>query len=328
MGQGKVDDAQVVKAGDAGSKKEMTSADRIKLLQGAAGIYFFFIQYGRMQERIFQFKSADGKKFSSVWFLQLIDALCNVVIGGLGRQLSGSTAGLPHNILLCSGLGQVLSKYCLSASLAAGLSFPVATLAKSAKMVPVMIGSLILGGQTFGTRQLSQAAAIVGGTSLVTLSEGGGKGKGSSAKGMALIMLSLCCDGVVGGVQKRMKTQCKEENKKVRPYDLMFWTNFYMALGSLVAAIAFKELRTGFNYCKANPAITQQILKFGVCGAMGQASIFYTISNFDSVVSTAVTTTRKLMSVLISLGEGEKSLSGGGWLGLSIAGAGILGEVI
>ena len=53
-------------------------------------------------------------------FLQLIDALCNVVIGGLGRQLSGSTAGLPHNILLCSGLGQVLSKYCLSASLAAG----------------------------------------------------------------------------------------------------------------------------------------------------------------------------------------------------------------
>jgi len=191
-----------------------------------------------------------------------------------------------------------------------------------------MIGSLILGGQTFGARQLSQAAAIVGGTSLVTLSEGGGKGKSSSMKGLSLIALALACDGVVGGVQKRLKKQCKEENKKVRPYDLMFWTNFYMALGSLVAAVMFQELRAGYNFCSANPAIRQQILKFGVCGAMGQASIFYTIANFDSVVSTAVTTTRKLMSVLISLGEGDKSLSGMGWLGLGVASAGIIGEAI
>merc|ERR1711972_889654 len=105
-----------------------------------------------------------------------------------------------------SGCGQVLSKYCLSASLAAGLSFPVATLAKSAKMVPVMIGSLILGGQQFSQRQIAQASAIVGGTSIVTLSEGGGKkGQGNSGLGIALILIALGLDGLVGGVQKRLK---------------------------------------------------------------------------------------------------------------------------
>ena len=31
-------------------KQGYTAADRLKLLQGAAGIYFFFIMYGRMQE--------------------------------------------------------------------------------------------------------------------------------------------------------------------------------------------------------------------------------------------------------------------------------------
>jgi UDP-galactose transporter B1 len=35
-------------------------------------------------------------------------------------------------------------------ALANGLSFPVATLAKSGKMAPVMIGSLILGGASYG----------------------------------------------------------------------------------------------------------------------------------------------------------------------------------
>merc|ERR1719502_931277 len=107
-------------------KKSYTAADRQKLLVGAAGIYFFFIQCGRMQEKIFQYKSASGKKFTQVWFLQLIDALCNVVVAGLGRQFQGSTPGLPQDLLVCSGLTQVLSKYCMSAALAAGLSFPIA----------------------------------------------------------------------------------------------------------------------------------------------------------------------------------------------------------
>jgi len=260
--------------------------------------------------------------------LQVLDSLANVLVGAVGRMFQGSTPGLPQHYLFASGFCQVLSKYCLSASLAAGLSFPVATLAKSAKMVPVMIGSLLLGGATFSNRQITQAAAIVGGTSIVNLSEGGGKGQGNSNKGLLLILAALGCDGVVGGVQKRLKTKCKEENKKVRPYDLMFWTNFYMACGSCVAAAAFSELRQGWTFCRENPALTQQILKFGVCGAMGQASIFYTIANFDSVVSTAVTTTRKLMSVLISLFEGDGKLSAGGYLGLTIAGVGIIGEAV
>lgn len=319
--------------GEAGSavevegRKAYTAAERIKLLQGAAGIYFFFIQYGRMQERIFQFKTPEGKKFKAVWFLQLVDALCNVIIGGIGRQLQGSTPGLPQDCLLMSGLGQVLSKWCLSASLAAGLSFPVATLAKSAKMIPVMLGSLIIGGQKFSSRQISQCTAIVGGTSLVTLAMGGKSGS-NSPKGLLLVLAALACDGAVGGQQRQFKTRCKQDDKKVLPYDMMYWTNFYMAVGSLVMAATFKELRSGISICRSNPALTSQILKFGVCGAMGQASIFYTIANFDSVVTTAVTTTRKLVSVLISLFEGGTQLTPAGYLGLSIASAGIIGEVI
>merc|ERR1711862_9401 len=191
----------------------------------------------------------------------------------------------------------------------------------------VMIGSLVFGGQTFSTRQISQAAAIVGGTSLVTLGEGSGKNGSNSAAGLAFVAAALACDGIVGGVQKRLKVKCKEEKKKLGPYEMMFWTNFWMAAAAF--ALVKGEMTSGARYCKANPALLQQLLKLGVCGAMGQAAIFYTISNFDSVVCTAVTTTRKLISVLISLAEGDKGNLGAlGWAGLSIAGAGILGEVV
>merc|ERR1711957_608542 len=168
----------------------------------------------------------------------------------------------------------------------------------------------------------------MGGTSVVTLSEGGGKGKGNSTKGLLLILLALGCDGLVGGVQRRMKKDLKEKGLKEKPYDMMFWTNFYMMVAAFVFAAVKSEVGPGFSFLKANPGLYSQIVKYAFCGAMGQACIFYTIANFDSVVCTAVTTTRKLMSVLISLGEGDKSLNAMGWTGLAIASGGIMGEVI
>jgi len=318
------------KPGEKGAavKTQYTTAQRLKLLQGAVGIYFFFITYGKLQEKIFQFTAPDGKKFTAVWFLQLVDALANVLVGGVGRFFQGSTAGLPQALLATSGVGQVVSKYCLSASLAAGLSFPVATLAKSAKMVPVMIGSLLLGGASFSARQVAQAVAIVGGTGVVTLSEGGGKGKKSTAVGLSLIALALACDGMVGGVQRRVKAICKEEKKKELPFDMMFWTNFYMAVAALAFATVKSEMREGVRFCRANPSMMSQIAKFSACGAMGQACIFYLVVNFNSVVCSAVTTTRKLVSVLISLAEGDKGLNSTGWAGFGLAAAGIIGEVV
>jgi len=311
------------------SKQELTPAKRLKLIQLALGIYVFFIQYGKVQERIFKFRSPSGGKFDAVWFLQLFDALGNIAVGAVGRALAGTTpGGLPQQLLVVSGVGQVFSKYCFSASLASGLSFYIATLAKSAKMVPVMVGSLLLGSQSFSTRQISQAAAIVGGTSMVTLAEGSGKSGGSSMTGLLYVAAALGCDGIIGGCQKKLKNQCKKEGKKEQPYDLMFWTNLYMAAAAIVFAQLKGEIKRGWSFCRANPAILRDVVQFAACGALGQACVFSAIANFDSVVATAVTTTRKLASVLLSLYESGGQLPPMGWAGLTLASAGIMGEVL
>merc|ERR1712216_687390 len=110
-------------------------------------------------------------------------------------------------------------------------------------------------------------------------------------------------------------------------YETLFWSNLYQALAAFVAATAKSEFRAGLRFLRANPALRTEIAKFACCGAMGQVCVFYAVANFDNVLCTAVTTTRKLFSVLLSLAEGNKSLPPTGWMGLALASFGIMGEL-
>lgn len=144
-----------------------TKTQALQLLFGAGGVYSSFLYYGSLQEDVFRYESEDGTKFTMAWFLQVLESGANVIFGtaalliiglkgngssddlGGSRKWWGATPNLPKKPFISSGFSQVCSKGFTSLALANGLSFPVATLAKSGKMAPVMIGSLILGGATY-----------------------------------------------------------------------------------------------------------------------------------------------------------------------------------
>jgi UDP-galactose transporter B1 len=225
-----------------------------------------------------------------------------------------------------SGAAQVCAKAFTSLALASGVSFPVVTLAKSGKMVPVMIGSLLLGGAKYTLREYLAVGAIIAGTCIVSMGKKS-SGPSSSVMGIAFVVLSLACDGITGGLQKRIKKKTSEIGVKPKPYDLMFWTNLYMALTAAAIALFLGEATSGVAFCLANPIIFNKILKFAVCSAVGQSFIFYTISNFDPLVCTTVTTTRKVFSVLLSIFLNGHSMNTQGWAGISLASMGILAEL-
>lgn len=290
------------------------------------GIYASFLYYGTLQEDVFSFRAKDGSKFKAAWFLQAMEALANVVVGGIGMQLTGATKGLPLKMFALAGTSQVFAKAFTSLALASGLSFPVATLAKSGKMVPVMIGTLLLGGATYTLREYASVAAIIAGTAIVS-GGGGKKSQTSSPLGLAFILLSLTCDGITGGMQGRLKKASADLNVKAKPYDFMFWTNFFMAIVATVIAVVLGEAQSGFDFCANNPVILKKILNYSLCSAVGQSFIFYTITNFNPLVCTTVTTTRKVFSVLLSIFLKGHSMSPVGWSGLALASAGILSEL-
>jgi UDP-galactose transporter B1 len=302
-------------------------SDGVKLLIGAGGIYGAFLYYGSLQEDVFRFVAPDGIKFTQAWFLQVLEALANVVVGFVGMQISGPTKGIPLRMFGISGAAQVSAKACTSLALANGLSFPVATLAKSGKMAPVMMGSLLLGGASYSIREYLQVAAIIGGTAIVSMGKKKGSGSSSSAMGVFYIFMSLALDGVTAGFQKRLKTETAKVGVKPKPYDFMFWTNLFMCLTATVIAGVLGEVQSGVAFMTANPEILSQIIKFAICSAVGQSFIFYTIANFDPLLLSTVTTTRKIFSVLLSIFLKGHSLSLMGWSGIAMACGGILSEL-
>merc|ERR1712194_477247 len=124
---------------------------------------------------------------------------------------------------------------------------------------------------------------------------------GSSMLGVAYIVLSLVLDGVTAGFQKQLKVETAKAGVKPKPYDFMFWTNFFMCI--------------------------TKIVKFAVCSAVGQSFIFYTIANFDPLILSTVTTTRRIFSVLLSIFLKGHSLSLTGWSGIALSCGGILSEM-
>jgi len=141
------------------------------------------------------------------------------------------------------------------------------------------------------------------------------------------IICQLELDGVTAGFQKRLKTETAKVGVKPKPYDFMFWTNLFMCLTAVVIAGVLGELKSGCAFLLANPEITSKIGRFAVCSAVGQSFIFFTIANFDPLVLSTVTTTRKIFSVLLSIFLKGHSLSLVGWSGIGMAVSGILSEL-
>lgn len=247
---------------------------------------------------------------------------------------------LPMGIFGICGAAQVSAKSSFMAGLANGASFPVATLAKSGKMVPVMIGGIFVGGQKYSLQQYASVLAIIVGTCIVNMSgggdkKGGGHGHGSSKPsdaanpyfGLALVVVSLICDGLVGGNQDKLKKECKKRGmKEPQGFEFMFYTNLFMFVVAFIVSCAF-DLSAGMKFVEANPLVLTKLATYCLCSALGQSFIFFTISNFDALTCTTVTTTRKIFSVLLSIFKNGHKMSQEGWVGLALASGGILAEI-
>ncbi len=54
---------------------------------------------------------------------------------------------------------------------------------------------------------------------------------------------------------------------------------------SIITYHTYNAGSSGLQFCLKHPLILQKILYFSICSAIGQSSIFFTIANFDPLVS-------------------------------------------
>lgn len=136
-----------------------------------AGVFFFYLMYGYLQELIF---TLDGFKPYG-WFLTLVQFAYYTGFGFFERRLTATTAaGAKRHI--------PLRTYALLAFLTLGtmglsnaslshLNYPTQVIFKCCKLVPVLIGSIVIQKKAHGPLDFLAALAMCVGLTLFTLGE-------------------------------------------------------------------------------------------------------------------------------------------------------------
>nr|PNR45046.1 hypothetical protein PHYPA_014817 [Physcomitrium patens] len=200
------------------------------------------------------------------------------------------------------------------------ISFPAQVLAKSSKMIPVMLMGALVYGVRYSIQEYLCTFLVAGGVAVFAIKESSGKpGKIASPNaplGYTLCLLNLALDGFTNATQDALSAKYP----KVTAWHLMMgmnlWGALYMCLfmflvpgGGGYAAVSF---------CLSHSEAARDIFLFCLCGAVGQNFIFLTISHFGALTNTTITTTRKFVSILVSSLWNGNVLSAQQWTGVAM----------
>jgi len=194
----------------------------------------------------------------------------------------------------------------------------------------------MLGGKSYSIIEYLQVAAITLGVCIFNF--GGSKkkvGKKDSPWGLMLIAVSLLMDAFTGGLQDKVKASTKVLNpnfngpKRPSMHESMLWTNLSGTIVAFALALLSGHLIGGIKFSVKNPQVLKAILVYSLSSAVGQNFVYYTLTQFNPLVLTTVTTTRKIFSTLFSVFRNPaNSLSGMQWGGCSLVFAGLLGDIV
>lgn len=190
------------------------------------------------------------------------------------------------------------------------VSYPVQTLGKSCKMIPVMIGQVVFDGRTHPAYKYVCVVLMAAGVAAFNLLRMKKKAAGSGspeededgmsavvqeAIGMSLLAGSLLCDMYTGPNQDRVLKEYAGSNRQ-----LMAVQNLFGALAAIVMLAVKGELIEGPKYLLDHPQVLQAVLIFSAASAIGQLFVFAMLYYFDSLLLTTVTTVRKFMTIVVS----------------------------
>lgn len=161
-----------------------------------------------------------------------------------------------------------------------------------------MIGQLLLGGATYNVRDYTFAILVVSGTVLLSLGKtnhatnSSERSNNDTIPGVCFIFLSLVMDGCVGGLQKQMKRDLKDNPPTT--YDYVLYSHISMIGIALGASLLTGDFWTGLYCLIQHPPVAKMVAAVCLLSVIGQSFIFYVISSFDPLVCATITTTRKI----------------------------------
>lgn len=324
----------------AAETRKKGMAQELQLVICALGIYACYLRYGLLQERIYKAEHGPlNEKYQYSLFLVFVQTLTNALVALLVMQTSffstpkstydpkskPSKWPMPFGVpIIDYGIVSLayLSAMVFSFTALNHMSYPMQALGKSCKMVPVMLMGIIIRRKRYAARDFMCVGLITIGVMLFSYnSKKSSSTSTSSWFGITLLVLSLLMDGVTGPLQERLVSKFQPST-----HQLMFWQNFTAALWLLLALVITGEGGQAVAFVSKYPETLQDVFAFSFVSALGQNFIFYTVRNFNALVVTTITTTRKMFTILLSIFIYKHSVKPRQWVGLGLVFAAITWE--
>lgn len=227
---------------------------------------------------------------------------------------------------MCAALACCLATVCSFTALQSPFSVPFAAqvVAKSAKPVPVMILSLIIGRKSYTIQRYCFVMLIVIGL-VLTMFKNNKSNENSEETtflifGQILLMLSLFMDGILGAVQERMRGV-----NTPTALQMMLSTNGWSSL--FMMPVVIWQMFEFVPFAAENPKVIYMIALLTVASSIGQIFIFIMITSFGSLACSIVTTLRKFFSALYS-GVLDNKFTAMNWCGVVLVFATLIADLI
>ncbi|GAB2234252.1 hypothetical protein Droror1_Dr00003497 [Drosera rotundifolia] len=270
-----------------------------------AGIWTAYISQGLLQENLSTKRfGPDKKRFEHLPFLNLAQnvvclawsymmlKICSRSSGAGAPWWSYWSAGITNSIGPAMGIEAL--KY---------ISYPAQVLAKSSKMIPVMLMGTLVYGTRYTFSEYICTFLVAGGVSMFALTKTSSRTISKLAHpnaplGYGLCFLNLVFDGFTNATQDSLGTRYP----KTTAWGIMLGMNLWGTIYNMIYMFGWPQAR-GFEavkFCREHPEAAWDVLFYCLCGAVGQNFIFLTISRFGSLANTTITTTRKFVSIVVS----------------------------
>ncbi|KAK3007633.1 hypothetical protein RJ639_015344 [Escallonia herrerae] len=280
--------------------------DSSRLFRGAfavAGIMSTLVIYGVLQEKIMRVPYGPNKEFFKYsLFLVFCNRITTSAVSA-GTLLASKKALDPVAPVYKYGIvsiSNILTTTCQYEALKY-VSFPVQTLAKCTKMIPVMIWGTVIMQKRYRGRDYLLASLVTLGCALFILYPAAGeispysRGRDSTVWGVSLMIGYLGFDGFTSTFQDKL---FKGYNMEI--HNQIFYTTLCSCILSLTGLISQGHLLMAIDFISRHNDCFFDIAVLSTVATASQFFISYTIRTFGALTFATIMTTRQLVSILLS----------------------------
>lgn len=313
------------------------------------GLYALFLSWSLLQERIntkpYGMEGSKAVYFKAPLVVNAIQAMFAFIVGFaysliFHKQNPFAIFSSPKE--KGSVGGKTFLVYFIVIAITSSLSSPLGyqslkhvdylayLLAKSCKLLPVMLVHFILYRTKFPPYKYLVAGLVTGGVIMFTVTHTlkslrESINDGNTILGMTQLLGSMLLDGFTNSTQDQL-FKLRSHKQKVTGASLMCILNIFVFALTSSYIFFFKyneELLYTLKFVEKYPHALGDIVAFAGFGAMGQIFVFIILEKFDSLILVTATVTRKMISMILSVVLFGHHLAPLQWVGVLMVFGGI-----